>query len=97
MLYSYFDAENNSHKSFELPGSRPHYSPDRPGQVTHIALDLDFDIPKQRCQGTCTIQLTPIRNHINHLTLDAVNLEIKSAIVDEVEQDFYYDGQQFYV
>lgn len=97
MLYSYFDSENNSHKSFELPGARPHYSPDRPGQVTHIALDLDFDIPKQRCQGTCTIQLTPIRNHINHLTLDAVNLEIKSAIVDEVEQDFYYDGQQLHI
>lgn len=97
MLYSYFDSENNNHKSFELPGSRPHYSPDRPGQVTHIALDLAFDIPKQRCQGTCTIKLTPIRNDIHQLTLDAVNLEIKSAIVDEVEQDFDYDGQQLQI
>jgi len=33
--------EPPKHKSFELPGARPHYTPDRPGQVNHIALDLD--------------------------------------------------------
>lgn len=51
MLNFYFDPETDTHKSFELPGARPHYNPDRPGQVEHIFLDLVLDIPNQSFQG----------------------------------------------
>ena len=94
MLKSYFDTENNRHKSFELPGSKPHYNPDRPGQVEHIFLDLDLDVPNQSYQGNCKITLKPIRNDIGRLTLDAVNLNIKVVRVDEAEQQFDYDGEK---
>ncbi|MDF5707848.1 MAG: M1 family metallopeptidase [Nostoc sp. S4] len=94
MSQSYFDTDNNGHKPFELPGARPHYSPDRPGQVEHIFLDLSLDIPGQSCQGICSIRLLPIRNGIDRLTLDAVNLSIESVQVDEVSQNFDYDGEQ---
>jgi aminopeptidase N len=97
MPTSYFDSENNGHKSFELPGARPHYNPDRPGQVEHIFLDLALDIPNQSYQGTCTIRLNPIRSGIDQLTLDAVNLQIQAVKVGEVEQKFDYDGEQLYV
>jgi aminopeptidase N len=96
MSQFYFDSENNGHKSFELPGARPHYNPDRPGQVEHIFLDLALDIPNQSFQGTCTIVLTPIRS-INHLVLDAVNLTIASVQVDGTPQPFDYDGEQLHV
>ncbi|AVH70473.1 M1 family metallopeptidase [Nostoc sp. 'Lobaria pulmonaria (5183) cyanobiont'] len=94
MSQSYFDTDNNGHKPFELPGARPHYNPDRPGQVEHIFLDLSLDIPKQSYQGSCSISLLPIRNGIDRLTLDAVNLNIESVQVDEVPQNFDYDGEQ---
>ncbi|MDZ8064040.1 MAG: M1 family metallopeptidase [Nostoc sp. DedQUE08] len=94
MSQSYFDTDNNGHKPFELPGARPHYNPDRPGQVEHIFLDLSLDIPKQSYQGSCSIRLLPIRNGIDRLTLDAVNLNIKSVQVDEVPQNFDHDGEQ---
>ncbi|WP_375477465.1 M1 family aminopeptidase [uncultured Nostoc sp.] len=94
MSQSYFDTDNNGHKPFELPGARPHYNPDRPGQVEHIFLDLSLDIPKQSYQGSCSISLLPIRNSIDRLTLDAVNLNIESVQVDEVPQNFDYDGEQ---
>ncbi|WP_138501884.1 M1 family metallopeptidase [Nostoc sp. PA-18-2419] len=94
MSQSYFDTDNNGHKPFELPGARPHYSPDRPGQVEHIFLDLSLDIPGQSCQGICSIRLLPIRNGIDRLTLDAVNLNIESVQVDEVSQNFDYNGEQ---
>ncbi|MDZ8087437.1 MAG: M1 family metallopeptidase [Nostoc sp. DedQUE12b] len=94
MSQSYFDTDNNGHKPFELPGARPHYNPDRPGQVEHIFLDLSLDIPKQSYQGSCSIRLLPIRNGIDRLTLDAVNLNIESVQVDEVPQTFDYDGEQ---
>lgn len=97
MLYSYFDSDTNDSKSFELPGARPHYNPDRPGQVEHIFLDLVLDIPAQSFQGTCTITLNPIRSGINTLTLDAVDLEINQVKIGKHEVDFDHDGQQLYV
>ena len=93
----YFDPETNGHKSFELPGAKPHYNPDRPGQVEHIFLDLDLDIPNQRYQGTCTIRLNPVRDGIDRLTLDAVNLQIDSVSVGDSKQRFDYDGELLHI
>jgi len=97
MSQSYFDSENNGHKSFELPGARPHYNPDRPGQVKHIFLDLALDLPNKSFQGTCTITLAPIRSGINQLVLDAINLNIESVQIDETPQPFDYDGEQLHI
>jgi aminopeptidase N len=85
--------ENNGHKSFELPGSKPHYNPDRPGQVEHIFLDLVLDIAHQRYEGTCTIRLNPVRTDLDRLTLDAVNLNIQTVKISETLQKFEYDGE----
>jgi aminopeptidase N len=92
-----------SSRSFELPGAKPHYTPDRPGQVDHIALDLVLDIPQQRYHGTCRIQLTPIRAGLTELTLDAVGLQITSVQVQDLSRSpsdaplqacsFDYDGE----
>ena len=84
--YFYFDAEERP--SFELPGAKPHYNPDRPGQVNHIRLDLALDISQKSFAGTCTITLTPVRSGIEQLTLDGVDLNIESVLIDEVSQAF---------
>ncbi|MBE9191684.1 M1 family metallopeptidase [Gloeocapsopsis crepidinum LEGE 06123] len=97
MSQFHLDTDNSRHKSFELPGAKPHYNPDRPGQVEHIFLDLNLDIPNQSYQGTCVTQLKPIRNGIKRLTLDAVNLNIQSVQVDEAPQSFEYDGWQLHI
>ncbi|QOV21531.1 M1 family metallopeptidase [Anabaenopsis elenkinii] len=97
MSQFYFDTENNGRKSFELPGAKPHYNPDRPGQVEHIFLDLWLDIPHQSYQGTCSIRLLPIRSGINRLTLDAVNLKIQSVYVDQIGQNFDYNGEKLFI
>lgn len=94
MSQYYLDTENKQYKSFELPGAKPHYNPDRPGQVEHIFLDLSLDIDHKRYQGTCSITLTPISNGLDLLNLDAVNLDIKAVQVDGEAQKFDYDGQQ---
>lgn len=97
MRHFLFDSETNGHKSFELPGAKPHYNPDRPGQVEHIFLDLVLDIPKQSFYGTCSIRLNPVRSGIDKLTLDAVNLAIKSVTIKETKQLFEYDGEQLHI
>ncbi|MBW4533792.1 MAG: M1 family metallopeptidase [Pleurocapsa minor HA4230-MV1] len=94
MSHLYFDDESTERKSFELPGAKPHYNPDRPGQVEHIFLDLILDIPNQSFRGTCTTTIIPVRSPINLLTMDAVDLEIESVLVDSVSQQFDYDGEK---
>ena len=96
MPYSHLD-ESNGHKSFQLPGSRPHYNPDRPGQVEHIALDLVLDIPNSSFTGTCAIRLNPVRSAIESLTLDAVDLKIDRVHIDGTECEFNYDGELLHI
>jgi aminopeptidase N len=81
-------------KSFELPGAKPQYNPDRYGQVQHIALDLKLDIPNQICTGTCVTILNPIRNGITSIVMDAVDMEIISIGLSGVSQKYSYDGKQ---
>ncbi len=96
MPYRHLD-ESNGHKSFQLPGSRPHYNPDRPGQVEHICLDLILDIPNQSFAGSCTISLNPVRSGIESLTLDAVNLNIQGVEIDGISHEFNYDGELLHI
>ncbi|MEO1392705.1 MAG: M1 family metallopeptidase [Cyanobacteria bacterium J06634_5] len=84
-------------KSFELPGAYPHYNPDRPGQVEHIALDLAFDIPKKSYTGTCKIRIAPVVSGLDSLTLDAVDLKINAVKLGNAKQAFDYDGEQLKV
>ncbi len=86
--------DQSSRKPFELPGAYPHYNPDRPGQVEHIALDLAFDIPNKSYSGTCKVRIVPIVDGIDSLTMDAVDLKIKSVKIDSTKQSFDYDGEQ---
>jgi aminopeptidase N len=92
MSHLTIDTENNQRQPFELPGAKPHYNPDRPGQVNHIFLDLTIDIPNQSFQGSCQITITPIRQGISSLTLDAVDLKINSVFIDGISQPFDYDS-----
>jgi aminopeptidase N len=94
MSHFSFDTERNNRKSFELPGAKPHYNPDRPGQVNHIFLDLILDIPGRSFQGICHITLTPIRQGITRLTLDAIDLEINMVSIEGISQPFDYDRSQ---
>jgi aminopeptidase N len=96
MPYSHLD-ESNGHKSFQLPGSRPHYNPDRPGQVEHVSLDLVLDIPNRSFSGTCAIRLNPVRNAIESLTLDAVDLKIDRVEIDGADHQFNYDGELLHI
>lgn len=85
-FYAIADEDTSRARAFELPGARPHYTPDRPGQVEHIFLDLALDIPNQSLQGTCQIRLNPVRDGITHLALDAVALAIQAVSVTTATQ-----------
>jgi aminopeptidase N len=91
------DTQAPQYKSFALSGARPHYTPDRPGQVEHIFLDLTLDIPNQSCHGTCQIRLNPVRSGIEQLILDAEQLGIQEVRIGRSKQPFTYDGHQLII
>lgn len=97
MSHFSFDSEPKKHKSFEMVGARPHYNPDRPGQVEHIFLDLTLDIPDQSFSGTCQIRLNPVRSGIETLVLNAVDLQVESVKIGRAKQTFDYDGEQLQI
>lgn len=96
-VYYYFDTEEKSSKSFELPGAKPQYNPDKPGQVKHIFLNLVFDLTNKSFQGICQITLIPLREGIRELILDAVNLEINSVLINNISQPFDYDQEKLVI
>ena len=97
MSQSLSDADSTSRRPFERPGAQPHYTPDRPGRVEHIRLDLALDLQRQSLEGTCTIALQPLRRGLDRLTLDAVDLQIDAVWVGELSQPFEHDGRQLFV
>ena len=84
-------------RAFELPGAKPHYRPDRPGQVNHIALDLALDFDQRCFGGTCTITLTPVRDGLRSLVLDGVDLTIESVQIDGATVPHDHDGEKLIV
>jgi len=84
-------------RSFQLPGAKPHYTPDRPAHAQHIALTLALDIPNCTVAGTCAIDLLPVRDGVDRLELDAVAMTIQSVRVGDVAQPFDYNGEQLVV
>ncbi len=99
MKYNYFlfDSDEKAKKPFILPGAKPHYTPDRPGNVQHIYLDLVLDIANQSCRGSNTITLKPVQSGLTTLTLDAEDLNIESVQINQVNQPFHYDGKQLQI
>ncbi len=92
LIFGGLDTESK-YKPFALPGSQPHYTPDRPGQVQHIRLDLDLDLESETVVGLCQIRLQPVRAGIRSLKLDAVRLGIQSVRVNGEAQAFEADGE----
>jgi len=62
--------------------------------VEHIFLDLVLDIPHQRCDGVCQIKLRPVRDGIDRIILDAVDMTIHGVKVGRQKQKFEYDGDR---
>ncbi len=92
----YFDSDP-SDRTFELPGAKPHYNPDRPGRIEHIRLDLELEPAQQRLRGTCTIALHPLQSELRALTLNAVAMQIESVHLGAIAQPFDYDGETLQV
>jgi aminopeptidase N len=84
---SLFDGAND-HRRFALPGASPQYGPDKVVAVEHIDLDLTPDIAAQTLDGVCTTTIRALDEPVERLSLDAVDLEIRSVAREGRPQEF---------
>ena len=83
-----FGDERNDHRTFALPGSRPHYGPDKIVDVEHIDLDLKPDLAAETLEGRCATTVRALDEAVERLALDAVDLEISAVERDGKPQRF---------
>jgi aminopeptidase N len=72
-----------------LKEETPKYAPDRTCDVEHLKLELDADLPARRLKAVCTQRLRAAYGPFQSITLDAVDLQIRS-IRDGTGRDLDY-------
>ena len=61
---------------FNLPGDRPRYARDRLVDIKHVRLDFTLDLDARRISGSVAHTFSPLIDGVDHLELDAVELDI---------------------
>lgn len=72
-------AGHGAFRKWTVRDEEPKYAPDRTCDIEHMRLELEIDLPKQMLEATCTHRLRAAYGPFSEITLDAVNLEIRSV------------------
>jgi aminopeptidase N len=70
-------------RSFELPGDKAQYAPDRPADVRHVKLDIELDFDLEMVRGTAYTTFMALYEEVRTITLDAVGLQIERVALAE--------------
>ena len=76
-------------RSFELPGDRLHYAPDRPADVRHVKLVISLDFEQEMVSGTVYTTFSALYDEVKTVSFDAVELHIEQvALADSKKLDY---------
>src|SRR5215467_13326502 len=70
-------------RSFELPGDRVQYAPDRPADVKHVKLDIMLDFEQETISGTAYTTFSALYDELKTVTFDAVELHIERVTLED--------------
>ena len=86
-----------AYRSFHLPESTTHYTPEKDFHTQHVKIELLLDISRKRIAGSCTLTIVPIRPGLNRILLDACNMEIYEVSLDGSKCEFEYNQEKLTV
>ncbi len=69
-------------RSFELPGDRVLYAPDRPADVRHVKLDITLDFEQETVSGTVYTTFSALFDEVKTVTFDAIDLHIERVTIE---------------
>ncbi len=89
-------------RPFAFPQTTRKFERDCPFRISHLAVDLDLDVPAHRVSGTATLSLVRVDPDAETLVLDAIAFELRSVRVgprgaERTRAKYLYDGQQIHV
>ena len=79
-------------RSFHLPESKVHYPRPLEYKTRHVKIELDVDFQRKRIEGSCTLEVDPVRGELTTAHFDAVGLDISRVSVDGEAAEFEHDG-----
>lgn len=83
-----------AYKSFHLPESTAHYTPEKDFHTQHAKIELSLDFSRKRIAGSCTLTIVPIRPGLGRVVLDACGMEITEVSLDGSKCAFGYDQEK---
>ena len=79
-------------RPFVVEGSTPHFAPDRPFRLEHIALDVTVDPRVKILKGQVTQRVKVVAPDQKRLVLDQIGLTVESVQVGSEKVDFRTEG-----
>jgi aminopeptidase N len=80
---------------FALPGARATFTPDRDVDVRHLRIEVALDFDAAAVDGACTLTLVALSDGRARVTLDAVEMNVHSVLMqDGASIEYRYDGQR---
>ena len=70
-----------------------HFAPDREFDLVNIKLELKFDLGKKELMGKAIEKIAPLRDKLNQVHLNAVDMTIDSVMLVNNKLKYNYDGK----
>ncbi len=80
-------------RQFVLPGQPTRYSRSRIFKIDHTRLELELDFESKSIRGKVSHTIEPVSRPIRYIELDAAEMTIHSAKVDDKNASFVYDNR----
>jgi aminopeptidase N len=85
-------------RSFELPGDRVQYAPDRPADVQHVKLEITLNFEQETISGTVSTTFSALYDNLTSISFDAIDLHIERvALANGTTLAHSYDGKKLIV
>jgi aminopeptidase N len=69
-------------RSFELPGDRLQFAPDRSADIQHVKLNVALDFEQETISGNVSTTFSALYEEVRSLTFDAIELHIESVTLE---------------
>ena len=69
-------------RSFELPGDRLQYAPDRPADMQHVKLVITLDFDQETIAGTAYTTFSALYEEVRTISFDAIELQIEKVSLE---------------
>src|SRR5256884_461279 len=69
-------------RSFELPGDRLQYAPDRPADMQHVKLVITLDFDQETVSGTAYTTFSALYEEVRTVSFDAFELQIEKVLLE---------------